>query len=83
MKAVVKKIVILVLVIISMAAYFLRTAGVVYIRGLSTGALAIGMGMLAVDMLAQRGQKRSKILGVLLAAFSLLMVFTCITEFIG
>ena len=83
MKADVKKILILVLVVIAMAAYFLRTSNILYIPGVSTGALAIGMGMLAVDMLGHREQKRNKIMGILLAAFALLMVFTCCAELIA
>lgn len=78
-----KKVLILILVIVAMAAYFLRTAGILYIPGLSSGALAIGMGMLAVDMLSHKEQKRNKIMGILMAAFSLLMVFTFGVELIG
>lgn len=78
-----KKMIILVLVIIAMVAYFLRSADVLYIPGLSSAALAVGMGLLAADMLAHREQKKNKIMGILLAAFALLMVLTCGTEIIN
>jgi len=80
MKLDIKKIVVLLLVIVAMAAYFLRSSGVLYIPGLTSGALAVGLGMLSVDMLSLKEDKKKKIIGVLLVAFAILMALTCITE---
>ncbi len=83
MKVEVKKLIVVILVVVAMAAYFLRLQGIADIPGLTSGALAVGLGLLTGDMLSHRENKKNKLIGVLMAAMSILMVLTCALELLN
>ena len=69
----------IVLVVIAMAAWFLRKAKVLYVPALTSFSLGIAMGLLGLGFIAEKN-KSWKAAGVLVLAFGLFNVFVGIME---
>lgn len=70
------------LIVVAMAAWFLRKAKVIYIPGLTAFALGIAMGLLGMGFIAQK-DKSKKLAGILVLAFGLFNVFVGIMEIVA
>lgn len=74
-----RNIVIVVLVVISLIAWGLRTTGILYIPALTAFTLAMAMGLLGIGYIPQKDKVR-KIMGILITAFGLFNIVVGIME---
>lgn len=72
----------LILLIIAVLSWLLRTTGVLYIPGLTGITLGLALGMVSIGFIAQK-DKTKKIVGVLVLAFALLNILTAFFEVTG
>lgn len=72
----------LILLIVAVISWLLRTAGVLYIPGLTGITLGLALGMVGISFIAQK-DKTKKIVGVLVLAFGLLNILTAFFEVTG
>lgn len=72
----------LILLIIAVVSWLLRTMDVLYIPGLTGITLGLALGMVGINFIAQK-DKTKKIVGVLVLAFGLLNILTAFFEVTG
>lgn len=72
----------LILLIIALVSWLLRSADILYIPGLTGITLGLALGMVSISFIAQKDKKK-KIAGVLVLAFGLLNILVGIFEVVG
>ena len=72
----------LILLIIALVSWLLRSADILYIPGLTGITLGLALGMVSISFIAQKDKKK-KIAGVLVLAFGLLNILVGIFEVAG
>lgn len=72
----------LILLIIALVSWLLRSADILYIPGLTGITLGLALGMVGISFIAQKDKKK-KIAGVLVLAFGLLNILVAFFEITG
>lgn len=72
----------LILLIIALVSWLLRSADILYIPGLTGITLGLALGMVSISFIAQKDKKK-KIAGVLVLAFGLLNILVGFFEVVG